>query len=938
MKKMMLLGMAVVLAQILLLASVASAADVFPLAEFDGIAPRLSDTPFVPDLAWDLAPGHIFDAPENVEIPIRSKRERIAWVVTDFWGEVVDKGVHTPVNGAATLKPAIKGNGYYLLAPGGDTPVSFAVVPPFKPATRDTPFGVMTHFAQYMAPDILPLLGRVGITSIRDEHQWCHLEKEKGVYAFPAKNDAYMVATEAAGMDPLVVMNFANDFYDDGNAPHTPEGCEAFANYGLAILEHYGPQVKWLEVWNEYNGSWCDGPAADDRPRHYAQMLKRVYEKVKAVRPDVKIIGCAAVVIPLPYLEGIFQHGGLQHMDAVVLHPYRGSPEGVDEEIAQVEDLMRQYNNGELKPIWVTETGFYGANDEAGRQKVARHLARQYALLLTRNVEKIHWYLCRDYMEFQTMGLLRADNDPMGRYAAAPAYAAYAALIKQLDGAKFVRRADLGRFTYALLFEASNGPVWVCWATQPATLAFNADGPRAVVDIMGAESVMTPFHGQIRLSLGEDVVYFRGKGEPTATPDLAIAAEIRTPVLGTPWFKTGSSMGASAHATHFGFTLKTRGQTLTLDRDGRATLPVDTSAPNTEFLHYELFNGAALVAKGTIRHETVESLVFLPQTIMAENATTLFAQLENTLPDAPTYTWRGVDMELSGGLLSSVGSIRRTRLNLRPGNILPMRFEGLNTPLEPYRQYDLELTAKFENRADVTWRGKVAYNPCVKLSSLLSPEDGAEEEDGAWPNMMLAFPGDEAVELEDDMERIRADNSAWDKIPAIDIVAQGQGWGAPTVQKATVKVACTDEALWLRVHTQDTLHAEGWDTMMRFGIATHDNSVWRVLSVNSGGHGFYRPHLEAGSGKWESPMSGPHAVMECGEGNGSELLYLPWETLGMPCTTRAMRPRSPSATTAWSNPNSHGPAFSGCPRLASRLCAALRTRSAGVGAGAPHSW
>ena len=49
--------------------------------------------------------------------------------------------------------------------------------------------------------------------------------------------------------------------------------------------------------------------------------------RLKEIRPDVPVLGCGTVLPPRPYLEGIFQHGGLKHMDRVVIHPYRGSPD-----------------------------------------------------------------------------------------------------------------------------------------------------------------------------------------------------------------------------------------------------------------------------------------------------------------------------------------------------------------------------------------------------------------------------------------------------------------------------------------------------------------------------------------------------------------------------------------------------------------------------------
>ena len=655
---------------------------------------------------------------------------------------------------------------------GDDSYVSFAVVPAFEPKDREnSPFGVMTHFAQHMDTDIMPLLSRIGIVSIRDEHYWANVERTKGVYEFSEKSDNYMAVAKAHKIDPLIAMTFNNPNHDGDNAPYTPEGCDAYGDYGVAMLKQYGEQIKWLEVWNEYNGTWCKGPASSDRPKYYAQMVKHAYEKIKAVRPDVKVLGCATVVIPLPYLEGIFKHGGLKYMDAVVLHPYRGNPEGVEDEIAQVEAMIRQYNDGKDKPIWITETGTHNQSEagweqgkkmyELGRQRVARYLARQYALLLTRNVEKIHWYLCRDYMEFVSMGLLRNVDDPMGRYAVAPAYVAYATLIKQLDGAKFVRRAELGKYTYALLFDTNDGPVWVCWATQPATVAFDANGDRTVFEIMGKSHVMKPVDGQILLSLGEDVMYFRGKGEPTATPKNAIAADLRCPVLGEPTFDAGKKFA--------GQMLRTGGKTIMLDAEGKARLPLETSAPKTEYLQYGLHTKDALVALGTLRHEVVESLAFLPETIQTENPATLFARLENRLPDAPAYQFRGVDWKIGGKNYST-----RNRAALPAGNVISMRFDDLDEPLEPFAKYDLEITARFDGRANATWRGSIAYNPCVKNESR-----------------------------------------------EIDMDKHAQRWGANA--KCDVKIGFSYDDNGLRLNVPETTKK------VAFGIASSDNATMKII-------------------------------------------------------------------------------------------------------------
>ncbi len=345
--------------------------------------------------------GNVFLTTEDVVLPIVTSGDTVAWKITDFWGAVCGEGEEKVVDTRARITPPEKRNGYFLvrltLTKGGqvvaDQFTSFAVIPPIDSAAlKDSPFGVMSHFAQGWETDIMPLLVKAGISSIRDEAYWGHIEKKKGQFVFPEQFDKYLAEAKRVGIDPLLVMTFGNPLYDGGKAPATPAGREAYARYGEELLKHYGSQIRWLEVWNEYNGTWCGGEAEKDRPKYYAEMIKAAYPKIKALRPDVKVLGCAAVVIPLPYLEGIFKHGGLQAMDAVVIHPYRGQPEGVEVEVAELQKLIQKYNDGKDKPIWVTETGSWDGSEYdweqgkglnlLGRSNIARYLVRQYALLL----------------------------------------------------------------------------------------------------------------------------------------------------------------------------------------------------------------------------------------------------------------------------------------------------------------------------------------------------------------------------------------------------------------------------------------------------------------------------------------------------------------------------------------------------------------------------
>jgi Glycosyl hydrolase catalytic core len=467
--------------------------------------------------------GNVFMADEVVQIPVRSAGERVDWRVEDFFGTTVAEGTAALSRGRAVIEPDVGQNGYFevrLEAKDGQGTItqaetSFAVIaPPPDVSPNETPFGVMTHFAQGWDRDLIPLIAKAGIRHIRDEQYWNKAEPEPGRFEFQQAYQAYMAEAVSHGIEPLIIMSFANDHYDDGLTPYTDAGREGYARYGKEILDQYGADIRALEIWNEYNGSFAKGPAAKDRPLHYAKMLEEAYRQIKAVRPDVKVLGGAAVLIPLPYLEEVFRLGGLDHMDGVVVHPYRGQPEGVERELAALKELIEQYSGGVKKPIWVTE---FGRHDSApgGRRRSASYLVRLATLMLSEKVERMYWYLMRDYRtsdnNFESMGLVRDLDSPFGRYAPAPAYAAYANLIRQLSGAQYVRRVATDPRTHVHVFERDGQEILVTWSTaRSAEVDFQTLSPLTVVDIVGNERTIRRTDGAVRLMLSETPVFVKG--------------------------------------------------------------------------------------------------------------------------------------------------------------------------------------------------------------------------------------------------------------------------------------------------------------------------------------------------------------------------------------------------------------------------------------------
>lgn len=384
------------------------------------------------------------------------------------------------------------GNSAAVSSPGATVPA--APSNPTTPPPAPTPvgsaqaFGAQTHFAQNWNIDLVPRLKAAGLTEVRDELYWQVVEPAAGKFQFPASYDRYMAALRDAGITPLIELTFENKNYDDGNTPHTDAGFAAYARYATEVLKRYGSQINAVEIWNEYNGTFAKGPATADRAGTYTKMLRVAYQAIKRERPDVTVVGGATIGVPMPYLERLFQAGALDAMDVLSVHPYRSNipPEGIEAQIVALRQLVARYNHGRQKPIWVTEIGWGTRNTGTPGDLVidetmqANFLVRAYALLFAGGVERVYWYLFRDYMDFETMGLV--NNDP--GYSAKPAHLAMKTMIAHLGDATFVAREKTDAHVYSMHFRRASGEdVRVMWALQPTN--FTPGAAARVVDLSG---------------------------------------------------------------------------------------------------------------------------------------------------------------------------------------------------------------------------------------------------------------------------------------------------------------------------------------------------------------------------------------------------------------------------------------------------------------------
>jgi hypothetical protein len=442
-----------------------------------------------------------------------------SWTLTNSNGHVISGGIMQVAGGrrVATTSPLEPGYAEIHLQQADGTTAALAIAGVAVPVGKSQRFGVVTHFAQSWKLANIPLIARLGVSRIRDEQNWAAVEKRRGVYAPPAVFTNYMAALANAHIDPLIALTFGNPLYDGGVAPFTANGRAAYAAYATALLKQYGSQIKAVEVWNEYNGTYCKGPCRLDRPGTYAPMLATTTAALRKQRSDIVIGGGAAVGIPLPYFESLGQNGAFAHMDAAVIHPYRGAPDGVDTDIAALRQVMARFGAGSLA-IWATEAGKAIA-DEADRSAQAIYLGQILTLLTAADVERIYWYAFQDTNVFPGSGLVRRAADPRGEFGPTPAFVAYATIIRELGQAKPAAREVTDPRTHVHRFTTPTAPMWVAWAIEASPgLTIDTDAPITVTTLSGATTTVTPVAGRIHLPLGPSPVVLHGQIRKIAEP------------------------------------------------------------------------------------------------------------------------------------------------------------------------------------------------------------------------------------------------------------------------------------------------------------------------------------------------------------------------------------------------------------------------------------
>ncbi len=470
------------------------------------------------------SPSLLFASPQAVDLTVRNARGDLNWSVRDSSGSLVDSGT-TAASATDRIDPAVHDPGFYTFTVDdgrGPLKANFLVTGDL-PQSPDPFFAVATHwgketFASSSWPlsSTMPLVSGLGIRNIRDETPWTTVERTAGTLSLPSYASQLSSAAQTAGMHMMLVAGYGNphaypsDMKGVLSPPTTDQGRAAYVAYINTVLDA-NPTIDKVEVWNEFNSprrntSGCQSGAC------YAALVKAVAEGVKAQHPGIKIVAGNTHGIPIDWFSDFASAGGLQYADVISVHGYAPDVTDLHNGIERLDRVIRDHNNGQSKPIIVSEVGLTNTPvvptiDSGSRvdneDQAAGGLVQMFATLKSLPaVTQAVWYDAvndgsdADQPE-QNFGLFQQPASRITAFQPKAAAAALVAMIRQLDGFHFTSVTRLSGTVAAYTFTNAAGQVHrVLWKAQPYASTDQSTTPVPVKTPAGEQTAIYSATGQ----------------------------------------------------------------------------------------------------------------------------------------------------------------------------------------------------------------------------------------------------------------------------------------------------------------------------------------------------------------------------------------------------------------------------------------------------------
>lgn len=312
-----------------------------------------------------------------------------------------------------------------------------------------------------------PMLRTAGVRWLRGFYEWQDVQPRPGIWNF-AHVDRLVRDAKANDIGLVYGLAYLASWAsaDGGTRKFPIKDIQFWRDYVKGMVGRYHGDIKYWEVWNEFNGSFAEGGT----PQIYAELVREASIVAKNIDPTARI-GISVANFDVGFLDAAIKAGASGHFDYLCVHPYEKLEalrnEGGEIAFLSMTTTLRQMlaANGQRKdmPLWITEIGSQAPikPNSDGDKAQATMLAKAYLLSIAAGFERVFWFEARGpaYGHDTDHGLLRADFSPRPSYQA----------LKVLTGALGPEPSsagwlDLDNGGFGFLFQSAGRSVLAAWA------------------------------------------------------------------------------------------------------------------------------------------------------------------------------------------------------------------------------------------------------------------------------------------------------------------------------------------------------------------------------------------------------------------------------------------------------------------------------------------
>jgi polysaccharide biosynthesis protein PslG len=369
------------------------------------------------------------------------------------------------------------------------------------PRDDRSPWGVASGAEWFSAyPAFNPLLKQAGVRWLRGFYEWQTIQPTQGYWNF-ALPDRLVEDARSNGIHLSGVLAYLAPWAsaDGGTRKFPIKDIQFWRDYVSGVVGRYHSDIKYWEVWNEFNGSFAQGGS----PKIYADLVREASIAAKKIDPTSKI-GMSVANFDVGFLDAAIKAGAANYFDYICVHPYemldRLSDGGESAFLGMTMTLRKMLEANKQPadmPLWITEIGATaplkpnGALDDV--QAVA--LTKAYLLSIAAGFTRTFWFEARgpSYGKDMDHGLIRSDM------TLRPSYAALKILTTTL-GPEPVPAGwlDFGQGSYGFVYDAEGNAqggargkaVLAVWARAKSDIKVTFDADVRLSNLAGESTAL----------------------------------------------------------------------------------------------------------------------------------------------------------------------------------------------------------------------------------------------------------------------------------------------------------------------------------------------------------------------------------------------------------------------------------------------------------------